>query len=192
MIKTPNGPTWLTVPVNYHKTSQLICDTLIDGSQSWKKAHLNRFKANYGKAPFCADAFRILETGIREDTISTISQLNIRLIKLICAYLGISTPLKMSQEYAVAGTKTERLIQLLKESGATVYLSGPAARDYLEEDQFRENGIRLEYKTYDYLPYQQLWGDFVGNVSVLDLIANVGPDARRYLNSQTPNQLAVA
>jgi hypothetical protein len=121
----------------------------------------------------------------------TISQLNIRLTKLICAYLQITTPLVMSRDYAVTGAKTERLIQLLKQVGATVYLSGPTAQGYLDENLFRESGINLEYKTYDYPPYPQLWGEFVGTVTVLDLIANTGPEARRFLKSTTPNRVAV-
>jgi hypothetical protein len=79
------------------------------------------------------------------------------------------------------------LIALLREVRATTYLSGPSARGYIDEDLFRESGIRLEYKSYDYVPYAQLWGDFNGAVSVLDLIANVGPTSRDWLSSQSPN-----
>jgi hypothetical protein len=132
----------------------------------------------------------LLEAGLMPAD-PTVSQLNIRLIKLVCTYLNIKTPLVLSQDYAVTGAKTERLIQLLKKVGATTYLSGPAAQSYLNENLFRKNGIRLEYKTYDYPPYPQMWGDFVGNVTVLDLIANTGLSARDYLKSTTPNKVAL-
>jgi len=189
-IKTPQGLRWLTVPVHYRKTSQLICETEIDYSKKWSSSHINRFKANYHQSPFFKDALELLEEGLACAD-PTISQLNIRLIKLICGYLQIHTPLVMSSDYAVTGAKTERLINLLKKVEATVYLSGPTAKGYLDENLFRENGIRLEYKTYDYPPYPQLWGEFVGTVTVLDLIANTGPEARGFLKSTTPNEVAV-
>ena len=189
-IKTSQGWRWLSVPVHYRNTSQLICETEIDYSKKWQRSHINNFKANYSKSPFFEDALELLEEGLTYAD-PTISQLNIRLIKLICAYLQITTPLVMSSDYCVSGEKTERLINLLNKAGATVYLSGPTAKGYLDENLFRENGTRLEYKTYDYPPYPQLWGEFVGTVTVLDLIANTGPEARRFLKSITPNEIAV-
>ncbi len=189
-IKTPNGRVWLTVPVKYKKTSQLICETEIDYSHKWKAEQINRFKSSYIKSPFFKDALELWENSLQYADL-TISQLNIRLINRICSYLGIFTRLAMSSDYAVTGSKTERLIQLLKKVGATVYLSGPSAKGYLDENLFQEHRIGLEYKTYDYLPYPQLWGEFGGTVSVLDLIANTGPKARQFLKSQTPNEVAV-
>jgi len=97
----------------------------------------------------------------------------------------------MSRDYDLTGAKTERLMQLLKKVGAAVYLSGPAARGYLDESLFRENGIGLEYKTYDYAPYPQLWGEFAGTVTILDLIANLGPESRGSLKSLTSHRISV-
>jgi len=189
-IKTPKGLIWLTVPVNYEQTSQWICDTRIDYSQKWREGHLHRFQANYVKTPFFMEAMSLFEEGLSCGD-STISQLNIRLIKLISGYLGITTPLALSSEYAVTGTKTDRLIQLLRKVGATSYLSGPRAKGYLDENLFRDHGIGLEYKSYDYPAYPQPWGKFAGMVSMLDLIANTGRTARDYLKSQTPNTVAM-
>ena len=117
--------------------------------------------------------------------------MNARLIRSTCSYLGIETPIVDSRDYPTSGSKTDRLISLLKQVGATAYLSGPAAKDYLDEQQFREQSIRLEFKSYDYKPYPQQWGEFVSAVSVLDLIANVGPDSAEFLQSQSPDVVAV-
>jgi len=189
-LKTDTGLKWLTVPV---KTKLgLSIDQVLIGhpNQPWQDTHRLLLKNSLGDAPFFREAMDIWEKGIAYGD-ATISQLNIRLIKLICAYLEITTPLVMSQNYAVTGAKTERLINLLKKVGATVYLSGPTAQGYLDEKLFHENGISLEYKTYDYAPYPQLWGEFVGTVSVLDLIANRGQEARYFLKSKTPHIVAV-
>jgi hypothetical protein len=72
--------------------------------------------------------------------------------------------------------------------GGTVYLSGPAASGYLEEERFREAGIGLEYKVYDYGEYPQLFPPFEGAVTVLDLLFNLGPEAPAHLASRTPNR----
>lgn len=189
-IKTTTGVKWISVPIKHGRLLKSICETSIDHSQNWQEKHLNQLHANYMKSPFVNDAMGILKEGLSFEDI-TISELNIRLIRLVCAYLQIDTPMVMSFDYVVTGTKTERLINLLNKVGATVYLSGPTAKEYLDENLFRKHGIRLEYKSYDYIPYPQLWGEFAGNVTVLDLIANTGMEARHYLKSQVPNVVAI-
>jgi hypothetical protein len=186
-IKTPRGLVWLTVPVHYRATGQLICDTEIAYSTDWQMDHKNQLRANYGRAPYLSDALGILLSafGYRD---RTISQLNRRLIESIANYLKISTPLHDSMDYSVRGEKTDRIIALTKCAGATTYLSGPAAKNYLDEVALQREGIVLEYKTYDYAPYPQQGDGFECAVTILDLIANCGPGAREYLKSRTPNQ----
>lgn len=187
-IKTPNGLKWITVPVQSGAGSLPIDRVLIgQANKPWQDEHRRLIKESLGVAPYFKDAADIWEEGIAAGD-KGISQLNIRLIKSVCSYLGITTPLVLSGDYVVTGAKTERLINLIKKVGGTVYLSGPIAKGYLDEKLFRENDIDLEYKTYDYPAYPQLWGDFIGTVTVLDLIANCGPDARKYLKSLKPNE----
>lgn len=188
-LKTKTGLKWLTVPV-HKKQGMLIDEILIARSILWENQHRHLLKESLGLAPYFNDAIEIWEKGLASEDL-TISQLNIRLIHLICNYLEITTPIVMSRDYHLTGTKTDRLINLIKKIGGTSYLSGPTAKAYLDENLFRENGIALEYKTYDYLPYPQQWGDFVGNVTVLDLIANTGKEAREFFKSQGNNIIAV-
>lgn len=189
-VKTQSGLKWLTVPVK-NKPGLRIEEVIIaQAPKPWQQIHRRLLTDSLKRAPAFKDAVQIWEEGILHGDL-TISELNVRLIKLICEYLHITTPIVMSRDYAVTGTKTERLIRLLKKVGATAYQSGPSARGYLDESLFRENGICLEYKTYDYEPYPQLWGEFIGTVSVLDLIANTGPAASIFLKSRTPNLVAV-
>lgn len=185
-LKTPKGAEWLTVPVNRRNLEQLIFDVKVDYRAPWQKKHLGAWSANYSFAPFFQHVKHIL-AGIESTEFSTISQLNVFLIRRICDYLKIRTPLILSSELSLQGSKTERLIDLLKKLNATTYLSGPSADAYLNKSAFRKSGIRLEYKSYDYSPYPQLWGDFIGEVTVLDLIANCGPESVDYLRSRTPD-----
>lgn len=189
-IKTAQGLEWLTVPVYYKNVSQQIYKTEIDYSQSWINKHLGYFKHNYSNAKYVADAFDIISV-IESQRFETISQLNITLINRICAYLGILTKTCMSAEFSLSGTKTDRLIDLLQKLDSTSYLSGPSADAYLDKEAFRRNNIQLEYKSYNYAPYPQLWGEFNGAVSVLDLIANCGPEAKNFIRSQAPDQIII-
>jgi hypothetical protein len=188
-IKTPQGLRWMTVPVHYRQTSQLIRDTEIDHTRNWQREHRQMISAHLGKAPYVADAVRLLEAEFDAGH-RTISSLNIALIKGICRYLSVRTPLRLSCEFGLTLKRNERLIELLTAVGATTYVSGPSARAYLREDVFRDAGIRLEYKKYDYAPYPQLWGPFDGAVSIIDTIANCGPGTRGLLKSGTPARVA--
>lgn len=190
-IKTPNGLQWITVPVHHRRgVSDRICDTAIDYSRHWRGDHLRSIAQNYARAPFARTALDLLEP-VYEAKPATISELNFALIRSICSYLGITTPLLFSAELGVGGSKTDRLTALLHAVGATTYVSGPAARSYLDEDRFAEAGIALEYKNYAYAPYPQLWGPFEGAVSIVDLIANCGPEAATLIRSLGANEVAV-
>jgi len=190
LIKCQQGTKWLTVPVRHQSLKQLIMDTEIDDRTDWRSLHLKHWASEYANTPYFEDVLNLLGTmGQHED--QTISQLNVRLIKAICAYLNINTPLMLSSELNAEGARTGRLINVLKAVGATSYLSGPSADDYLEKEKFKKASIRLEYKSYSYESYPQLWGNFYGAVTVLDLIANCGPEAKKYLNSLTENKVVI-
>lgn len=185
-IKTSKGVEWLTVPVLHKNLSQLITETYIQQDIPWSKKHLGAWNSNYRKAPFYSIIMELL--GEFDDKAhTTITELNSYLIRRICNYLEIKTPIILSNELSLQGRQTHRLIDLLKKLKATSYLSGPVADIYLDKKVFMENGIALEYKSYDYTPYPQLWGEFIGEVTVLDLIANCGPDSKKFLRSRSSN-----
>lgn len=187
-IKAPDGLQWLTVPVRHERLGQRIDEILVDNSWAWATKHFRSWKANYSKASHISDVIDLLSC-LGDEQEETISQLNVKLIGRICEYLKISTPMMLSSELFLAGSKTDRLIDLLQKLDATTYLSGPSADAYLDKKAFRQHGISLEYKSYDYQPYPQLWGPFEGAVTVLDLIANCGPDAKTHIRSRTPDEV---
>ncbi len=185
-IKTPKGSRWVTVPVRHRSLSQLIVETEIDDTNNWRDDHMRLWGENYGIAPYFHDIWLLLKDA-NFGSANTISELNIKLTRRICDYLNISTPMILSSDLLLQGSKTDRLINLLKKLNASTYLSGPSADDYLDKEAFIKANIGLEYKTYDYEPYPQLWEGFEGRVSVLDLIANCGPDSINYIKSRSPD-----
>jgi hypothetical protein len=181
-IKTPHGSQWLTVPVlvkgKYH---QKIRETEIDGA-NWAAAHWKALIQNYKRAPHFQTISAWLEPIYVEEMFTHISGLNRRLIEQVCAYLGIKTKITSSWDYTLADGKTERLAELCRQAGGTEYISGPAAKDYVEEQVFSDLNIKLTWFDYaGYPEYPQQWGDFVHGVTILDLLFNCGPDAHQFM-----------
>jgi len=181
-IKTPQGVQWLTVPVRVKgKYEQKIRDTEIDGSD-WAVAHWKALVQNYARAPHFAEIAAWLEPLYLSGSSPLLSDLNRRFIQAICAYLHIDTVISDSRDYALVDGKTERLADLCAQAGGTEYVSGPSARDYVDESVFERSGIQLTWFDYaGYPEYPQLWGDFAHGVTVLDLLFNCGRDAGRFM-----------
>lgn len=181
-IKTPQGVQWLTVPVMVKgRYEQRIRDTRIDG-RDWAAVHWKSLSQNYRHAACFDEVASWLEPLYRDREYSHLSDLNQTLIDAVCQYLAIGTQISNSWDYELHEGRTERLVHLCRQAGATHYVSGPAARDYVDERLFAEQGIELVWFDYQGYPdYPQLWGEFVHGVTVLDLLFNCGPQAHRYM-----------
>ncbi|WP_232446365.1 WbqC family protein [Burkholderia ubonensis] len=180
-IKTPQGVQWLSVPVKVKgKYHQPIRETEIDGTD-WAPQHWKRLQQNYARAPHFAryaDTLEALYLGRRYDTLS---ELNRTLLTWVNGQLEIGTRISSSSDYDLHGDRTEKLLNLCVQAGATEYLSGPAARSYLDESLFAQANVAVRWFDYPAYPeYPQQWGAFVHGVTVLDVLFNCGPDARRY------------
>lgn len=184
LIKTPGGPRWLTIPVEvsgrYH---QRIDETRVS-DPGWRRSHWSTIVQNYRAAP-CFEAYRERIGAMYEAADSPLlSEVNQSMIATICAMLGIRTPLTRSTDYGSFPGKTERLVALCVAAGATHYLSGPAAREYIVPELFEQAGISLEWMDYSGYPeYPQIHPPFQHGVSILDLLFHCGPDARRFMKS---------
>ena len=181
-IKTPQGLQWLTVPVKVKgKYNQKIRETEIDGSD-WAQSHWKSIAQNYRRAPHFHAIGEWLEPLYLEHQHYNLSTLNRCLIEAVCRYLGIDTKLSNSWDYNLLEGKTERLAGLCSQAGAHEYVSGPSAKDYIDEKVLQDMGIRLTWFEYSgYSEYPQLWGPFAHNVSILDLLFNCGPDAPEHM-----------
>ena len=181
-IKTLDGRKWLTVPVKVKgKYFQKIRDTEIDGV-NWADVHWKTLALTYRHAPFFDEVAKIIEPiyGLRKYTY--LSELNQTLIRLICSYLGIQTKISNSWDYNLIDGKTERLLDLCLQAGGTEYLSGPSAKNYIEEHLFLDRGIRLSWFDYSSYPvYKQLYGEFIHEVTILDLLFNCGKDSSKFM-----------
>lgn len=181
-IKTPQGSIWITVPVSVSgKYDQKIRDTLIDG-RDWSVTHWKTLEQNYRRSKYFDEIASWLSPIYLQEEFTHISKLNRRLIEEICKYLKIHTLISNSWDYLLVEGKTERLVSLCIQACATEYISGPTAKDYINEKFFSDNGIKLSWFDFSNYPeYQQQWGAFSHNVSILDLLFNCGINSSVYM-----------
>lgn len=183
-VKTANGPVWLTIPVAKKgsvETGAAINTIRIDWNRSWTKTHWTTIRQVYGKAPFF-ETYRELFEDIYARQPELLADFTIDTTIEIAGLLGIAgTQFLRSSQLPADGVKTDRLVSILQQVGATHYISGPSARDYLEEDKLAAAGISLEYMQYDYPDYRQLYPPFEPQVSIVDLLMMAGPDAPRFI-----------
>jgi hypothetical protein len=193
-IKTPNGTRWLTVPVTIDGLyNQRIDETLVADSR-WATRHWDTIRQAYRRGPYFATYGTEIEAAYASCSDEPrLSAINRTLLEAVCRILGIETKLTWSTEYAAEGSRTERVISLCAQTGAGLYLSGPSARNYIDESLFERAGIELRYFDYQGYPeYPQLHPPFEHNVTVLDLLFNTGPDAPTLMKSFTaPTQAHV-
>ena len=188
-IKTPRGRLWLTIPV-YSRGAQTehipIHQVRIVWEQPWNRDHWKALQHSYAKAPYFDRYADLLERFYtRQDTL--LADFTIDFTVALAGELGIRhTRFLRSSELKVEGQKTDRLIAILKELGADHYISGPSAKDYIEDEKFQAAGIKLEYMVYNYPDYPQLYPPFDPNVSILDLLFTTGPEAPRYIFGTSP------
>lgn len=191
-IKGPTGVQWLTVPVlkKGHYT-QLIRDTRIDVSYGWQRKHLGSLRASYVRAPYFDRYYPEIERTLQRNWIFLID-LDLAMIELLLKWLGLQRPMHFASEIGGAGRSTQRLYEICAALGATAYLSGDAARAYLEEALFAAHGMRVEYQCYAHPFYRQLFGSFVSHLSAIDLVFNHGPDSLPILTGETARTVSEA
>jgi hypothetical protein len=181
LVKTPAGRQWLSVPVGTD-LNRLIRDVTIEDAR-WQRKHWKTLAQLYGKAPFFARHRNLLEGAYLDREWRNLSELNQFLIRTIATeYLGIRTEFRQAAEFPSDGKKQERVLSLLKSVGADVYVSGPAAKAYLDPERFRSEGTELIWKEYTGYPqYDQFHPPFEHAVTILDLLFHTGPDAPFYI-----------
>ncbi|OQW38546.1 MAG: hypothetical protein A4S08_09170 [Proteobacteria bacterium SG_bin4] len=179
-IKVNGQSQWLTIPVNQSRSDR-ICDVKVTFSD-WNVKHWKTLQMNYGRAAAFRDTAEFVGELYQSARSAYLSEINAEFIRAICSFLGIETRITRSSDYRYGGARTEKLLTLCKAAGANCYLSGPAAKSYLDESLFEQENIKVEWMDYsDYPEYPQMDGPFEHGVSILDLIFNTGRSAGSFM-----------
>jgi hypothetical protein len=183
-VKAPGGARWLTVPVTRGHHRRRILDATI-ADPRWHVRHLSTLRHYYRHAPCFAEMEGWLSGLYDLAGLSRLSEVNVVLIRAVCALLGIGTRISRSTDYATSVDRHERLIEICRGTGADVYVTGPRARSYLDEARFADAGIGVIYFPFGaYRQYPQPHPPFDHHVSVIDLILCTGQRARRYFRAE--------
>jgi hypothetical protein len=183
IIKTNEGIKWLTIPVRQITLDQRIFETKI-AQNNWNRKHWTTIRNNYLKTSYFKEAEPFFSQLFQSCNSMLLSEINLHLIKGINSFLGIKTEIVDSRSLELKGDKNERLIEAVKKLNGDVYLTGPAAKSYLQRNLFYDNNINVEWMDYsNYSTYPQAYSDFIHGVTVLDLIFNTGKNAVDYMKS---------
>lgn len=182
-IKTLQGVQWLTIPVRQISLEQKIKDTKISDVK-WNIKHWRTISQNYSKARYFKEYREIFEKLYLTCYETYLSEINYKFLITINEMLGIKTNIRWSNEFEVIGGQTKRLLKIVKDCNADTYLSGPSAKNYFNKGFAKKENIQLEWMDYNgYKEYEQLYPPFEHGVSILDLIFNKGPNAKKFMKS---------
>jgi hypothetical protein len=176
-ILNPQGPLELTIPINKAHKFAPNSAVEINNKIQWRQEHWKKIELSYSKSPFYR-LYRDYLKQLYEREWSLLFEIDLETIRKTMEWLGIGIPIVKGSELAVEGNSTEWLIGACKKVGADTYVSGIGGRSYLNESLFEKSGVKLLYQAYSATPYPQRFSEtFVPNLSILDMLANVGPDS---------------
>jgi len=174
-VKTQHGAQWLTVPVR-HSGQPRILDVEIDGRTAWARKHVATIRQAYARAPYLERYLPGLEELLHRKW-ERLIDLDMACAGLLAEWLGVSPRIERSSQLGIAGERSERLLAICRHFGAARYVSGDAARDYLDLALFAGHGIDVEWQQYAHPTYPQLHGEFVPYLSAIDLVLNCGDES---------------
>lgn len=185
LIKTEAGLKWLTIPVEVKGQYIIPIKDVQTAGLQWRIDHWNQISNAYKKARYFSFFAPLIKDLYLNDDETNLSRVNFKFISLVNKILNIQTPIRWSMEFNSPPGKTERLVHICKSLDAAEYISGSAAKDYLDESQFDENNIKVLWTDYsDFREYKQVYEPFEHGVSVIDLIFNEGPESHLYLKDK--------
>jgi len=183
LIKTPQGQTWITLPVK-HDLSTPINKVTISDKVSYKKI-LKTIELNYKKSPNFALIYDLLCTELKEEY-DYLVDTNDNIFVKILSLLDKKIELNKSSNLECIQSKDDLVIEIIKKVGDLDYLSGTGALSYMNLHKFKIENIKVYTYDFKQQPYSQQWDreqGFIENLSIIDLLLNNYENANNYLNT---------
>jgi WbqC-like protein family len=188
-ILAPQGPMWLTVPID--KADKFVPNKAVQVNNAlpWREEHWKKLTYSYKNSRFFY-LYRDYLEALYKKTHDLLFDLNLETIRAVMKWLEIDIPVLMESEIGVTGEGTQRLLNVCKALGAETYVSGAGGKNYMDERLFSEQGVALKYQRYEPSPYPQRFvREFVPNLSILDMLFNVGPESRALVRQTVQAEL---
>jgi hypothetical protein len=177
---------WLTIPVKTKGRFFGPIEAIETDGQGWAEQHWKTIVHAYRRAAYFATYRPVLEAAYQKAAgLVRLTEINELFLRTITGVLDIATPLARANVVPrTTDLPTNRLVEICLGRHATEYVSGPAARAYLEAEKFSNAGVALKYADYSGYPaYEQHATAFEHGVSILDVLMRCGPAARDHLKS---------
>jgi hypothetical protein len=164
-----------------------LIDDVTISNDSFLDKHLETIRRNYSRAKHFNPNWEELHSLLSDSYNDNLSTFNQNVIESISDKFKLECHFMNARQFENSTDSTERLLNICLALKATKYQTGSKAKSYLDVEKFNSNGIEVIWSDYDFKSYDQLWDlDFDPNVSVVDLILNVGFD-NDYLRSSRNN-----
>jgi len=175
-IRTPEGWMWLTVPVlSGGKHGQIFTEVKIDNTKKWNKKHLKAIKMSYSRAPYFEQYYDFF-VDVYEKEWLYLTELDEYITRHLIEILGIKVNfVKASNSLNLEGKKSSLVLDLCLKMKADEFIFGGEGKNYAQVEDFRTAGIKIHFQDYKHPEYTQIHGDFIPNLSVIDLLFNCGP-----------------
>lgn len=185
-VKAPEGIRWMTLPTGKIHLGQRIDEIRLNNEIDWRYKHLELLRRSYAQAPFCEEMIEVV-TRVHEGPCEMLSDVTKASLEAACDYFGMSeeTRFMESSSLNIEGKGSQRVLDIVTGLNGDVYITGHGASNYLDHLQFENEGVDVEYMDYRKTRYPQLHGEFTPFVSILDVIANVGPRGKELIHSNT-------
>ncbi len=154
VIATENGTQNLTIPVIHNGGRIAMRDVRISEHGNWRHQHWNALVSAYRKSPFFdyyADDF----AHFYEERDGFLMDFNLRLHNVICELLGL-----------------EREVEIIKENKNNT-------TDIIDLQRIAEPKALTSIENHTAQPYYQVFSQrngFIPNLSIVDLLFNMGPE----------------
>ena len=189
-VRTSNGWTWITVPVERFGHSTRINEVRIalTSNPRWTQKIETTVHHAYGRAPHFESVFSEFTHYLRKTNHSLVD-LNIALIRWMLKGFGVQCKVLLSSSFESNATGSQRILELCLAVGADTYVSGVSGRDYLDLDAFKRSEITVEFQEFYHPVYKQLHPGFVPLISALEGLFLFGPSSNQLLQLDWPDRL---
>lgn len=170
----------LAVPIKRMPLDTPIREIELHQGQDWRKTHLQNLSYAYAKHPHGRIVLDLVAAVFARGHVY-LADLNEALIRELAALLAIDTPIQRASTLGCGGSRSDHVAAICRAVNCQSYLSPAGAHDYMAEDQFEErHGIATSYQDFRPPPYRQTGTrEFVSHLSIVDVIAHLGPSATR-------------
>lgn len=189
-IRSSQGAQWLTIPLMSKGENRFlpISHVPVDGC-FWIRKHLQALSLNYSKAPYFTDYYEELSAILMSRDWHLLGEVLECTLDWFFELWELSSKVVWAHDIGITGEKSELILNICKQMGATQYVSGPFGRSYLDGDSFERCGIEIVFHDFKQPVYQQLYPDFIPNLSSLDALFLLGKNGvMELLNSDRENK----